>query len=213
MNRTSNDPSSAAGSFGDYANRLAAIAAMTETRGIEELASELLDCWKTGRHVFLCGNGGSGANSVHMANDFIYSISKTAGSGLKTTALPANTAVVTCLANDEGYSEIFSLQLAVLAKPKDVLIVLSGSGNSQNILKALDTAKEMKMKTYALLGYSGGKAKSMADVSIHFAIDDMQISEDLQTMVLHSIMQWLARKSADVCGREMKMLAADSRVS
>jgi D-sedoheptulose 7-phosphate isomerase len=68
------------------------------------------------------------------------------------------------------------------------------------------------MKTYALLGYSGGKAKSMADVPIHFAIDDMQISEDLQTMVLHSIMQWLARKSADVCGCQMK-LHADSRVS
>jgi len=213
MNRTSNDPSSAAGSFGDYGNRLAAIVAMTETRGIEELASELLDCWKTGRHVFLCGNGGSGANAVHMANDFIYSIAKTAGSGLKATALPANTAVVTCLANDEGYSEIFSLQLAVLAKPKDILIVLSGSGNSQNILKALDTARKMNMKTYALLGYSGGKTKSTADVSIHFAIDDMQISEDLQTMVLHSIMQWLARKSAEVCGGEKKMLAADTRVS
>jgi D-sedoheptulose 7-phosphate isomerase len=212
MNKPSKDPSSAAGSFSDYAKRLAAIAVATDTRGIEELACELLDCWKTGRHVFLCGNGGSSANAVHMANDFIYAMSKTIGSGLKTTALPANTAVVTCLANDEGYSEIFSLQLAVLAKPKDVLIVLSGSGNSGNILKALDTAKKMKMKTYALLGYSGGKAKSMADVPIHFAIDDMQISEDLQTMVLHSIMQWLARKSADVCGCQMK-LHADSRVS
>jgi len=213
MNKPSKDPSSAAGSFSAYADRLAAVAAATDTRGIEELAFELLNCWKTGRHVFLCGNGGSGANAVHMANDFIYSVSKTAGSGLKITALPANTAVVTCLANDESYSEIFSLQLAVLAQPNDVLIVLSGSGNSSNIVKALDMAKKMKMKSYALLGYSGGKAKSMADVPIHFAINDMQISEDLQTMVLHSIMQWLAGKSADVCGREMKMLAADSRVS
>jgi D-sedoheptulose 7-phosphate isomerase len=212
MNKLTSDSSSAATSFSDYADRLAAIAAMTDTRGIEELACELLDCWETGRHVFLCGNGGSGANAVHMANDFLYSVSKRVGSGLKITALPANTAVVTCLANDEGYSEVFSLQLAVLAKPKDVLIVLSGSGNSQNILKALDTAKKMKIKSYALLGYSGGKAKSMADVSIHFAIDDMQISEDLQTMVLHSIMQWLALKSADVCGRQMKLCVADSRV-
>jgi len=212
MSKPVSASSSAATSFSDYADRLAAIAATTDTRGIEELACELLDCWETGRHVFLCGNGGSGANAVHMANDFMYSVSKKAGSGLKITALPANTAVVTCLANDEGYSEVFSLQLAVLAKPKDVLIVLSGSGNSQNILKALDTAKKLKIKSYALLGYSGGKAKSMADVSIHFAIDDMQISEDLQTMVLHSIMQWLALKSADVCGRQMKLCVADSRV-
>jgi len=213
MNKSSKGPFSAAKSFSHYAERLAAIAATTDTRGIEELACELLDCWKTGRHVFICGNGGSGANAVHIANDFIYSISKTAGSGVKTTALPANTAVVTCLANDEGYSEIFSLQLAVLAKPSDVLIVLSGSGNSGNILKALDTAKQMKMKSYALLGYSGGKAKSMADVPIHFAIDDMQISEDLQTMALHSIMQWLARNSADVGGCQLKLHAADIRVS
>jgi D-sedoheptulose 7-phosphate isomerase len=213
MNKPAKDLTSAAGWFNNYAERLSRIAAAADLSGIEELARELLDCWKMDRHVFLCGNGGSGANALHMANDFIYAISKTVGSGLKITALPANTAVITCLANDESYSEIFSHQLAVLAKPNDVLIVLSGSGNSSNILKALETAKKMKMKSYALLGYSGGKAKSMADVSIHFAVDDMQISEDLQTMVLHSIMQWLAGKSADVCGREMKMLAADSRVS
>jgi len=212
MNKPAKDLTSAAGWFSGYAERLSRIAAAADTSGIEELAHELLDCWKMDRHVFLCGNGGSGANALHMANDFIYAISKTMGSGLKITALPANTAVITCLANDEGYSEIFSHQLAVLAKPNDVLIVLSGSGNSSNILKALETAKNMKMKSYALLGYSGGKAKSMANVSIHFAVDDMQISEDLQTMVLHSIMQWLAGKSVDVCGREMKM-AVDSRVS
>jgi D-sedoheptulose 7-phosphate isomerase len=211
MKQPSKDPSSAASTFSDYAERLAAVVAATETRGIEALAWELLDCWKTGRHVFICGNGGSGANAVHMANDFIYPVSK--GSGLKTTALPANTAVVTCLANDEGYGEIFSLQLAVLAKPNDVLIVLSGSGNSGNILNALNTAKKMKMKSYALLGYSGGKAKSMADVPIHFAVDDMQISEDLQTMVLHSIMQWLQRNSADICERPMNLTVTDTRVS
>jgi D-sedoheptulose 7-phosphate isomerase len=191
MNKPAKDLTSPSGWFNGYAERLSRIAAAVDTSGIEELARELFDCWKMDRHVFLCGNGGSGANALHMANDFIYAVSKTAGSGLRITALPANTAVITCLANDEGYSEIFSHQLAVLAKPKDVLIVLSGSGNSSNILKALETAKKMKMKSYALLGYSGGRAKSITDVPIHFAVDDMQISEDLQTMVLHSIMQWL----------------------
>lgn len=200
MNQPAKDPSSAVSGFSDYAARLSRIVAATDTRGIEELACELLDCWKNGRQVFLCGNGGSGANAVHMANDFIYAVSKTSGSGLRITALPANTAVVTCLANDEGYSEIFSLQLAVLARPGDVLIVFSGSGNSSNILKALETAKKMNMKTYALLGCSGGKAKSMADVPIHFAIDDMQISEDLQTMVLHSVMQWMQRNRPTFAG-------------
>ncbi len=179
--------------FSDYAARLSSILKTTDTKGIDELARELLDCWKTGRQVFLCGNGGSAANAVHIANDYLYGISKTAGSGLRVTALAANTAVVTCLANDEGYDKIYSLQLAVQARAGDVLIVLSGSGNSGNIVKALETAKQMKLRSFALLGYSGGRAKSLADVPIHFAIDDMQISEDLQTMVLHSVMQWLQK--------------------
>lgn len=179
--------------FSDYASRLAAVIAATDTSGIELLGRELLDCWKTGRQVFLCGNGGSSANSVHIANDYLYGVSKTVGSGLRVNALPANGAVITALANDEGYDQIFSIQLAVLARPGDVLIVLSGSGNSPNILKALEFAKQAKMKSFALLGYSGGKAKTAADVAIHFAVDDMQISEDLQTMVLHSVMQWMQK--------------------
>jgi D-sedoheptulose 7-phosphate isomerase len=179
--------------FTDYAARLSAVIARTDLSGVEQLGRELLDCWKTGRQVFICGNGGSSANAVHMANDFLYGVSKTPGSGLRIHALPANGAVVLALANDEGYDKIFSLQLAVLAKPGDVLIVLSGSGNSPNIVKALEHAKEAGLKSYALLGYSGGKAKSAADVAIHFAIDDMQISEDLQTMVLHAAMQWMQK--------------------
>jgi D-sedoheptulose 7-phosphate isomerase len=141
--------------------------------------------------VFLCGNGGSAGNAVHLANDFLYGISKTAGSGLRVNALSANTAVITCLANDEGYDSIYSLQLAVQAREGDLLVVLSGSGNSPNILKVLEQAKAMKVRTYAILGYTGGKAKAMADVPIHFAVDDMQIAEDMQLVVGHMIMQWL----------------------
>jgi len=94
-------------------------------------------------------------------------------------------------ANDIGYDAIFSAQLAVQARRGDVLIALSGSGNSANVLKALEQAKSMGVKTYAILGYTGGKAKTMADVPIHFPVDDMQLSEDLQLVVGHMIMQWL----------------------
>jgi D-sedoheptulose 7-phosphate isomerase len=175
-----------------YTARAREVADATDLSGVETLASELADCWRTGRQVFLCGNGGSAANAVHIANDFLYGISKTPGSGLRVHALPANTSVVTCLANDEGYDEAFALQLAVLARAGDVLIALSGSGNSPNILRAIERAKSLGVRSYAVLGYSGGKAKAMADVPIHFAVDDMQISEDLQMMVAHIIMQWLS---------------------
>jgi D-sedoheptulose 7-phosphate isomerase len=178
-------------SYADYSARLQAVLRATDWAPVEQLGREFLDCWKTRRQIFLCGNGGSAGNAIHLANDFIYGISKQAGSGLRIHALSANAAVLTCLANDEGYDTIFSTQLAVQASPGDVMVVLSGSGNSPNILKALEQAKRMGVKSYAILGYSGGKAKAMADVPIHFAVDDMQISEDLQLVVGHMVMQWL----------------------
>lgn len=177
--------------FGEYAERLAAAMRSSQTAAVARLADELRDCWQHGRQVFLCGNGGSAGNAIHLANDFLYGVSKRAGSGLRVHALPANASVLTCLANDCGYDEIFSMQLAVQARAGDVLIALSGSGNSPNIVKALEQAKALGMKSYAVLGYSGGKAKHLADVPIHFAVEDMQIAEDLQLIVGHMIMQWL----------------------
>ncbi len=177
--------------FADYANRLNTAMQATDWSGVTRLAQELRECWTSGRQVFICGNGGSAGNAIHLANDFLYGISKVRGSGLRVHALPANSSVLTCLANDEGYDEIFSLQLAVQARADDVLIVLSGSGNSPNILKALEQAKKMGLRSYAILGYTGGRAKAMADVAIHYELDDMQISEDMQLIVGHMVMQWL----------------------
>ncbi len=188
MNAQSHNPVAA---FTDYSRRLQAVLQTTDWTTVGHLGEELLNCWRTGRQVFLCGNGGSAGNAMHLANDFLYGISKTSGSGLRINALPANSAVITCLANDESYHEIFSLQLAVQARMDDVLIALSGSGNSPNIIRALEQAKTMGMKSYAILGFSGGKAKALADVPIHFPVDDMQISEDMQLVVGHMLMQWL----------------------
>jgi D-sedoheptulose 7-phosphate isomerase len=175
----------------DYARRLAAVLSDHDWADVARLGEDLRDCRGSGRQVFLCGNGGSAGNAIHLANDFLYGISKTFGVGLRVTALPANSSVLTCLANDLGYDTVFSAQLAVQARRGDVLIALSGSGNSPNILKALEQAKAMGMKTYAILGYDGGKARAMADVPIHFQVNDMQLSEDLQLVVGHIVMQWL----------------------
>ena len=185
--------SSARTFFVDYAARLQSVLQSSDWTGVERLAEELGRCWRDGRQVFLCGNGGSAGNAIHLANDFLYGISKTLGSGLRVSALTANPAVLTCLANDRDYESIFSMQLAVQGRRDDVLIALSGSGNSPNIVKGIDQANTMGMKTYAILGYSGGKAKSLASVSIHFPVDDMQIAEDMQLVVGHMVMQWLHR--------------------
>lgn len=182
----------------DYANKLSDLLSSSDWSGVNLLGKHMRDCWLTGRQVFFCGNGGSAGNAIHLANDFLYGIAKRTGAGLKVQALSANPAVVTCLANDVGYDHIFSEQLAVLGETGDLLIVLSGSGNSPNILRVLEQASSMGVKSCAILGYSGGKSKSLADFSIHFPVDDMQIAEDMQLVVGHMLMKWLYQNRPNV---------------
>ena len=177
--------------FRQYAAKLAQVLASQDWQLVSVLANELVAVWRRGRRVFICGNGGSAANAIHWANDFLYPVAKSSGKGVKMSALPANVSILTCLANDIGYENIFSAQLATEGEPDDLLIVLSGSGNSPNIVKALQQAKLSKMKSFALPGYSGGKCKDLADVVLHFPIDDMQVVEDLQLIVGHMLLQAL----------------------
>ena len=181
-----------------YANNLSDLLGSTDWSGVAQLGNDIHKCWLEGRQVFFCGNGGSAGNAIHLANDFLYGIAKRTGAGLKVQALSANPAVMTCLGNDVGYDSIFSEQLAVLANAEDLLIVLSGSGKSPNILRVLEQASSMGVKSYAILGYSGGKCKSLADHPIHFPIDDMQIAEDMQLVVGHILMKWLYQNRPDV---------------
>jgi len=183
--------------FSDYASRLQGVLASADWSGVAQLAEEMRDCWANGRQVFFCGNGGSAGNAIHLANDYLYGIAKRTGGGMRVLSLAANAAVITCLANDVGYDSIYSEQLAVQGQKGDLLIVLSGSGNSPNILKALEQARAMGVRSCAILGYSGGKAKAMADLPIHFDVNDMQISEDLQVIVGHMIMQWLCQNKPE----------------
>ncbi len=175
----------------DYSSRLQEVLVNSDWSSVNLLGLDMLRCWQEKRQVFFCGNGGSAGNAVHLANDFLYGVAKKTGGGLKVQALSANSAVMTCLANDVGYESIFSEQLAVQAQAGDLLIVLSGSGNSPNIVRAIEQAKAMGVKSYAILGFTGGKCKKLADVPIHFPVNDMQIAEDMQLIVGHMMMQWL----------------------
>ena len=158
---------------------------------VNELAEDIRRVWKNKMQLFIIGNGGSAGNAIHLANDYLYGISRDKTPRIRVNALASNSSVITCLANDEGYENIFSEQLKTLANKDDQLLAFSGSGNSPNILKALEWCKENNIKSHAILGYSGGKAKKLCDNPIHIPIDDMQISEDIQLIVGHMIMQWL----------------------
>ncbi len=191
--------------FRMYAARLSSVLDGFDWTPVEALGRDLKAAWASGAQVFFAGNGGSAGNAVHLANDFLYALSKRAGLGLRVHGLPANQAVITSLANDEGYDQVFALQLAVLARKGDILIAFSGSGNSPNILRALEEAKRIGIKSYAVLGFSGGEAKAMADVPIHLALEDMQIAEDFQLIMGHMLMQWLSQfrdsVAAELAGR------------
>ncbi len=179
--------------FSDYASHLSASLARFDWHPVALLAKELKKIWHSKHHLFICGNGGSAANALHLATDFIYGIGKGIRPGLNVHALTSNPAVMTCLGNDTSYDQIFSCQLEALGNPGDLLIVLSGSGNSPNILHILEKAKSLEIKTWAILGFSGGKAKTLADHVIHFPVDDMQLSEDFQMIVGHMLMKALSQ--------------------
>jgi D-sedoheptulose 7-phosphate isomerase len=177
--------------FSGYSERLLLALNSGAMEKIAGLGEALRSAWIEQRTVFFCGNGGSAGNAIHLANDFLYGAGRSAGIGLRVEALSANPAVITCLANDIGYELVYSEQIRVKANPGDVLVVLSGSGNSENIVKALELANAKGMSTFAILGYSGGRCKDIAQHAIHFEINDMQVAEDLQMIVGHICMQWL----------------------
>jgi D-sedoheptulose 7-phosphate isomerase len=155
---------------------------------IEKLENDLLSTWKNNKTVFICGNGGSAANANHLANDLLYGINPD-GKGIKVHSLCANSSINTCLANDTGYENVFSRQLNTLGSKEDLLIALSGSGNSLNVVNALKEARKIGIKTCAMLGFDGGECIKLADTVIHFQIDDMQISEDFQMIIGHILMK------------------------
>jgi D-sedoheptulose 7-phosphate isomerase len=188
-----------------YLQRLQGCFTAENLDAVETLAQALRQAWVDGRQVFICGNGGSAANALHMANDLHYGIGACGPGpklpGLRVEALPANSGVITCLANDTGYDNIYAHQLEVKARAQDLLIVLSGSGNSANVIRALETATNLSMTSFAIVAFTGGRCRELADVAIHFAVDDMQIAEDTQLVVGHLCMQWLNANKPDHISR------------
>lgn len=163
----------------------------------------------SGKHIFICGNGGSAATASHYAGDFnkgvnmgLLGVDGHNTDGLSNAekmkgiplynfeCLSDNVPTMMAVSNDESYTEAFRFPLSVKMKEDDILIGISGSGNSVNVINAMEYAKEHGGTTIAIVGYSGGKMKKMADYTIHVDINDMQIAEDLH-MVLGHMMMWV----------------------
>jgi D-sedoheptulose 7-phosphate isomerase len=139
------------------------------------------------RRIFIFGNGGSAANASHFVVDVIKSTVRPDQPRYKIICLNDNMPTVTAYSNDVSYDVIFSEPLAALAEPGDVAIAVSGSGNSPNVLRAMDTAKEMGLVRIGLTGYAGGRLKDRCDVCVIVPSDSMQVIEDAHLVILHSV--------------------------
>lgn len=145
--------------------------------------SDLIADVRAAQRVYLIGNGGSAANAIHIANDLI-------SCGVKAHALTADVATLTAIANDFGYENVFARQIEVFGEQGDVLIALSGSGNSPNILRGIEVARGKGMKTWALVGIGAGEAPRYAERHIATG-ESMQTAEDAQIVIGHRVMKAL----------------------
>jgi len=164
-----------------------------DSHEVHALADAIFDCYQHGRTVFVCGNGGSGSNASHFCEDL--------GKGtlrredfdndkkkrLRIISLTDNTPYILAWANDEGFDRIFLEQLKNLAHPGDLLIAISGSGNSPNVLRAVDWANKNDLRTFGCTGFGGGKLRTLAQKNLHVPLDDMGIVESIHLTAFHWI--------------------------
>src|SRR4051812_44437053 len=163
---------------------------------VERVSDLIEEAYHAGRFVFICGNGGSGANASHLCEDLAKCTLRDfeRQKRLKVLSLTDNTAGIMAWANDEGYDRIFVEQLKNLASPGDLLLAISGSGNSPNILKAVDWANQQGLVTVGFTGFGGGKLKSLAHHNLHAPVDDMGLAESLHQVAFHWIIDDLYRR-------------------
>lgn len=147
-------------------------------KSLEKATDLISKSLKSGGTIFWCGNGGSAADSQHIAAEFVGRFNKDR-KPLRSIALTTDTSILTCISNDYSYEEIFSRQLEALGRRGDILVAISTSGNSENIKKVLVMAKKMKIKSICLLGKNGGKCKNFADITL---IIPSQITARIQEM-------------------------------
>lgn len=170
-----------------YLNQEAELLPRIPRAPLARIASILAEARRDGRHIFTFGNGGSAATASHFVVDLIKGAAKPGKPRFKIMCLNDSIPSLTALANDVSYETVFAEPLAALAGPGDVAIAISGSGNSPNVLRAMSVAREHKLITIGLTGFSGGKLKDMVDVAVVVPSDSMQLIEDAHLAILHAI--------------------------
>lgn len=190
---------SAASYFDAYAEEMARAAKSVEPAMLELAAATLAEAYLRGAHIFSCGNGGSASIANHMQCDHVKGVQTATDLRPHVLSLSANVELLTAIANDTGYENIFVYQLQSHSEPGDVVLAVSSSGRSPNIVRALTWAREQGLRTIAVTGFDGGAAKEAAEISVHVDCANYGIVEDLHQAIMHALAQYIrqSRMSAD----------------
>ena len=182
--------------FNKYISKINQSLKTIDQDSIEQCFCEILSRVNSSNNIYLLGNGGSQANAHHIAGDFIKTFS-VAGLKLKISCLADNVCFMTAASNDYSFEDAYSLLVGTIIDEGDLLVYLSGSGNSINLVKCARKAKSQNIKQIAITGYSGGALNSIVDLPIHVKIDDMEIAEDAQLIIFHFLKQKLVNHFKD----------------
>jgi D-sedoheptulose 7-phosphate isomerase len=180
----------------DYLGRLVATLEEIPTDRVERLADLLYRAYADGKQVFTFGNGGSASTASHMAADLSKNTIGPNMRRFRIMSLNDNMSLVTALANDLGYENMFAEQLQNLIHPGDVLIAISGSGNSPNVIRAIEYAQSRSAEVAALLGFDGGKAAELADLSVRVDSHDYGVVEDAHLIINHILVEYFRERLA-----------------
>ena len=159
-----------------------------DVSAINDALNLLMETAKKHKRIYIFGNGGSSATASHFQNDFGKGVSEYVEDKFRFQCLNDNVATLMAVANDIGFEEVFRFQLRGVIEPDDIVIAISGSGNSKNVINAVEYAKSCGNKVIGLTGYSGGKLKELSDISLHVPINSMQVTEDIHMIFDHLMM-------------------------
>ncbi len=177
-----------------YIERLQHELAKIDPRQMQQMADWLFDAWREERFVYIFGNGGSGTSATHMSEDLGKSslrecdLQDESRKRLKVMSLTDNLGWILAVGNDCGYEQIFVQQLMNYGSAGDLVIAISGSGNSPNVLKAVDWANRHGLRTFGLTGFGGGKLKQMQQAGLHVPLDDMGMVESIHLALFHWVL-------------------------
>ena len=175
--------------FKNYISNLSHALLKTNLRNLDKVAKEIIKTIKKKNTIFVCGNGGSAAISNHYICDFIKSFRQKTKFKPKIISLSNNIETLTAISNDLDYKYVFSFQAESLCKKNDLIIIISSSGNSKNIVELLKFSKKNNLKTIGFSGFDGGYLKKSSDISVHINADDYGISEDSHHILMHILLQ------------------------